>query len=271
MSKTVLITGASSGFGKLTAQKFQAEGWNVAATMRSPDKGADLAALENTAVIALDVTAPASIDAALAETKARFGGLDALINNAGHGGHGLFEQFTDADIRAMFDTNFFGALNVARAVLPGFRAQGGGAIINVTSLSGFISGPTSGIYAATKHALEAVTESMAMEYGPLGIKVRSVAPGAFVTGFTSAYRDGTAPIGPDLQPHADQMRAAMGKIIDDMYAKAGPASEVSDQIFACVTGDTPIRCVVGADAIAIANALSSMPRQDVLDQLMSGR
>lgn len=271
MSKTVLITGASSGFGRVTAEKFHSEGWNVAATMRRPENETELVKLENAAVFRLDVTDPASIDAAVGSALGRFGGLHALINNAGHGGHGIFEEFTDADIRAMFDTNFFGALNVARAVLPHFRAQKEGAIVNVTSLAGIVSGPTSGVYAATKHALEAMTESMALEYAPLGIKVRSVAPGAFVTGFTTAYRDGSAEIDEELRPYAAQMRDMIQGVIRDMYANASDLSLVPDKIFECVTGETPFRNMVGADAEAVAAALQSMPRQAFLDQMAARR
>ncbi len=273
MGKTVLITGTSSGFGRATAQKFHAQGWNVAATMRSPDKETQLTGLDNLLVARLDVTDPASIDNAVRATLDRFGGLHALINNAGHGGHGIFEEFTDGDIRGMFDTNFFGALNVSRAVLPHFRAHGEGAIVNITSLAGIVSGPTSGVYAATKHALEAMTESMAMEYAPLGIKVRSVAPGAFATGFTSAYRDGSAEIGDDLKPYADKLRQTIQGVIRDMYANAGEVSLVAEKIFECVTQETPFRNMVGQDAEAVAAGLSSMPRQEFLNQMaarMSG-
>lgn len=267
MPKTVLITGASSGFGREAAKMFHKEGWNLAATMRRPDAETELHQLENVEVMKLDVTDPATIQSAVVSTLNRFHGLHALINNAGFGGHGIFEEFTDEDIRAMFDTNFFGALNVSRAVLPIFRAQGEGAIVNITSLAGILSGPTSGVYAATKHALEAITESMAMEYEPLGIKVRSVAPGAFGTGFTSAYHDGSAEVDDSLKPHAVQMRAFIQAVIKDMYANAGETSAVAAKIFDCVTEDMPIRNMVGDDAEAVAVALSSMPRQAFLDQM----
>jgi len=269
MTKTVLITGASSGFGKLTARKFQAEGWNVAATMRSPQKETELTGLDNVAVIQLDVTRPDSIADAIAATNARFGGIDAVVNNAGHGGHGMFEQFTDEEIRSMFETNVFGVLSVCRAILPQFRAQGAGVIVNITSIAGIISGPTSGIYAATKFALEALTESMAMEYAGLGIRICSVAPGAFKTGFTAANRNGTAEIDNQLKPYADALNAMVQERIDAMYANAPSATMVADRIFECVTSKVPFRNVVGPDGEALVAALQSMPRQAFLDQLLS--
>jgi len=265
--KTVLITGASSGFGKLTAQKFQAEGWNVAATMRSPGQDEELTKLERVETFELDVTKPASISAAISRTIKRFGGLHAVVNNAGHGGHGVFEQFTDAEIRSMFETNFFGALSVCRAVLPHFRKQGAGVIVNVTSLAGLVSGPTSGIYAATKFALEGISESMAIEYRQLGIKVCTVAPGAFSTNFTVANKDGTAAIDNELKPYADRLNDMASTRIAEMYDVAPDARMVADKIFECVTEDTPVQNPVGPDAEGVAAALSSMPRQNLLDQM----
>ncbi len=268
MTKTVLITGASSGFGALTAKKFSEEGWNVVATMRSPDRDQSLGKLDGVKVIELDVTKPETIERALKTTLDTFGQLDVLVNNAGHGGHGVFEAFTDAEIRAMFETNFFGALAVSRAALPLLRKQGHGVIINVTSIAGMISGPTSGIYAATKFALEAVTESMATEYAPLGIRVRSVAPGAFTTGFRGANRDGTAQVDDQLAAYAGELYKELDVRIDAMYEGAPHASMVADKIFhVATTADTPYRNPVGPDAEAVDAALHAMPRQAFLDQM----
>lgn len=271
MKKTVLITGASSGFGKLTTLKFQQEGWNVAATMRSPEKETELTRLENVEVFRLDVTQPPTIENAVQETIERFGNIHAVVNNAGNGGHGMFEQFKDSEVRAMFDTNFFGVLSVCRAILPKFRFQKEGTIVNVTSLAGFISGPTSCIYASTKFALEAISEGMAFEYAPLGIKVCTVAPGAFQTGFTTAYQDGTAQVDELLKPYADQLNGQIAQVIREMYANSPSPTLVADKIYECVTQTTPIRNVVGPDSEALSAALSSMPRQEVLDRFMSGQ
>ena len=117
MSRTVLITGASSGFGKLTAKRFQQEGWNVVATMRSPAKETELNQLDNVTVARLDVTDIASIDAAVDETLGAYGQVDVLVNNAGLGAHGLFEQYSAEEARALYETDVFGTMNVCRAVL----------------------------------------------------------------------------------------------------------------------------------------------------------
>ena len=136
--KTVLITGCSSGFGKLTAKTFATSGWNVVATMRKPERDDELRHLDGVLVTALDVTDQQSIARAVGEAIERFGSIDVLVNNAGFGGHTVFEQATDEAIRAMFETNVFGVMNVTRAVLPHMRRQKAGRVINVSSVSGLL-------------------------------------------------------------------------------------------------------------------------------------
>ncbi|MCG8607577.1 SDR family oxidoreductase [bacterium] len=186
MQKTILITGSSSGFGKLTAKLFAEKGWNVIATMRSPEKETELNQLHNVLVTKLDVTDKTSIQEAVVQGITEFGRIDVLVNNAGYGGHALFEQFSDETIRDMYATNVFGVMRVAKAVLPFMRKQGGGTIINITSVAGFVGAPSSSIYSSTKFAVEGLSEAMALEYKPLNIKVKTVAPGAFGTNFMAA-------------------------------------------------------------------------------------
>lgn len=268
MTSTVLITGTSSGFGRLTALRFARAGWHVAATMRNPDNCPLELAEAAVQAIALDVTDVDSVAAGVDKILATTGRIDVVVNNAGHGGHGVFEAFTDAEVRSMFDTNFFGALAVMRAVLPPMRRQGSGTIVNVTSIAGMISGATSGIYASTKFALEAITESMAAEYAPLGIRVRSVAPGAFTTGFRGANRDGSAPLDGEFAAYAEKLRTDIDARIEAMYDGAPDAAMVADTIFDVATGGgTSIRTPVGPDAVAVDAALHSMPRQAFLDQM----
>ena len=268
MTSTVLITGASSGFGRLTALRFARAGWHVVGSMRNPDACPRELSNAGVRAVALDVTDPASVAAAVSAVVDTTQRIDVLVNNAGHGGHGIFEAFTDAEVRAMFETNFFGALSVMRSVLPIMREQRSGTIINITSIAGMVSGATSGIYAATKFALEAITESMASEYAPSGIRVRSVAPGAFHTGFRGANRDGSAPLDGDFATYAETMRATLDARIEAMYDGAPDPSMVADTVFEVATGDTStIRTPVGPDAVAVAAALHSMPRQDFLDQM----
>ena len=268
MTSTVLITGASSGFGRLTALRFARAGWHVAGSMRRPDACPTELTDAGIQAVALDVTDPTSVAAAVDTVVETTGRIDALVNNAGHGGHGIFEAFTDAAVRAMFETNFFGALTVMRSVLPTMREQRSGTIVNVTSIAGMVSGATSGVYAATKFALEAITESMAVEYAALGIRVRSVAPGAFHTGFRGANRDGSAPLDGEFATYANSMRTTLDARIEAMYQGAPDASMVAEAIFDVATSDTPtIRNPVGPDAVAVDAALHSMPRQRFLDQM----
>lgn len=189
MSKTVLITGASTGIGKAAVLHFQREGWNVAATMRTPEKAADLAALPNVIVPRLDVLDQASIDAAIAETIAKFGKIDVLVNNAGYGLVGPFEASTDAQIRRQFDTNVFGLMNVARAVLPHFRERKDGVVINIASVGGRITFPLYSLYHGTKWAVEGFTESLQFELRQHGVRVKIIEPGPIKTDFYDRSQD----------------------------------------------------------------------------------
>jgi NAD(P)-dependent dehydrogenase (short-subunit alcohol dehydrogenase family) len=180
---TILITGASSGIGKATALRFQSEGWNVIATMRDPASGADLAALDNVLVTRLDVTDSASIVTAVAEGLARFGRIDALLNNAGYGAYGPLEAFSTDRIRRQFDTNVIGLLEVTKTVLPEMRAIRAGTIVNISSIGGQITFPLGTLYHGTKFAVEGLSEALHYELEPLGIRVRIVQPGMIRTDF----------------------------------------------------------------------------------------
>lgn len=184
MTQTVLITGASTGFGKSAAQLFAAQGWNVIATLRNPDVGADLKALENVLVTHLDVQDPASIDTAIAAGIDRFGQIDVLVNNAGFGLFGVFEGTSREKIREQFDVNVFGVMDVTRAILPHLRQRQAGVIINVSSGAGVFGLPMISAYNASKFALEGFSESLSYELAALGIVVKIVEPGGVIsTGF----------------------------------------------------------------------------------------
>ena len=154
MNKTVLITGASSGFGNATAHLFASHGWNVIATMRNAAAATDFGPLDNVLVSELDVTDPASIERAITAGIARFGKLDVVVNNAGFGQYGVLEGVPDEKIQRNFDVNLFGVMNVMRAVLPIYRQQGEGIILNVSSVGGLVGLPGISILLATKFALE---------------------------------------------------------------------------------------------------------------------
>lgn len=183
MSKTILITGASTGIGRATALLFQERGWNVAATMRSPEKAQGLRASNNLAFVRLDVTDLASIRQAIAETIARFGSIEAVVNNAGYGLVGPFEASSPEQVERQFATNVFGLMNVTREMLPHFRERGGGTIINVSSMGGRITFPLYSVYHATKWAIEGFSESLQFELRPLNIRVKIVEPGPIKTDF----------------------------------------------------------------------------------------
>ncbi|MCA9393062.1 MAG: SDR family oxidoreductase [Candidatus Omnitrophica bacterium] len=184
--RTILITGCSSGFGLLTAARLAAAGHRVYATMRNPDKQAPLISEVNrrggeVAVLRLDVTDPTTIDAALQTIAQEAGNLDVLVNNAGYGIGGAFEDLSEEDIREQFETNFFGVQNVTRAAIPLMRQQTGAKIINMSSVQGFYATPGFGAYSATKWALEAFSESLRYELSIFGIDVLLIRPGTFRT------------------------------------------------------------------------------------------
>lgn len=180
MTKVILITGASSGIGKITAEYLASNGYVVYGTSRKPkEQGL------NFKLLALDVRNKKSIDLAVAEVIKNEGRIDVLINNAGMGITGPIEDTPTDEMRQVFETNFFGAIEVMKSVLPIMRDQKEGLIINVTSIAGYMGLPFRGIYSATKGALEIVSEAVSMEVQNFGIKVCNVAPGDFATNIAS--------------------------------------------------------------------------------------
>ena len=175
--KTVLITGASSGFGKAAAQHFLDSGWNVIATMRKPDASKFTASESRLHVLALDVTNKDSIDKAIEAGIAAFGAIDVLVNNAGIGLLSAFEVTPESLMREIFETNTFGVMATCRAIIPHMRKRGSGTIINVTSSAAIAPMPLVAIYTASKCAVEGFSESLAYEMRQVGITVRLVEPG----------------------------------------------------------------------------------------------
>jgi NAD(P)-dependent dehydrogenase (short-subunit alcohol dehydrogenase family) len=183
--RTWLITGASSGFGRAIANEALRRGERVVATARRPPDIDDfrLRHPETALPLRLDVTDPANVAEAVAQAAAWAGTLDVLVNNAGYGVHGAIEEVADDEARAVLDVNLFGLLRVTRAVLPVMRRQGSGHIVNIGSMGGLVAGAGSGVYAATKFALEGLSEALRDEVAPLGIAVTVVEPGPFRTDF----------------------------------------------------------------------------------------
>ena len=181
MSKTILITGASTGIGKATAIYFAQKGWNVAATMRTPEKGKDLLKYPNLKIFALDVMNEASIKQAIDAAINSFGSIDVLFNNAGYALVGAFEAMTNEQINKQFDTNVFGVMNTTRIILPYFREKKSGTIITTTSMGGLLTFPLYSVYHATKWALEGFMESLQFELRSFNIKVKNIEPGTIKT------------------------------------------------------------------------------------------
>nr|WP_295934940.1 SDR family oxidoreductase [uncultured Dyadobacter sp.] len=255
MTKTVLITGASSGFGKDAVKLFQKQGWNVIASMRSPEKETELGELDNVVLAHLDVTDKASIQKTVAEGIARFGSIDVLVNNAGFGSLGVLEAAPAEVIRQQFDVNLFGLIEVTQAVLPHMRKNRNGVIINVSSMGGKVAFPFSTLYHATKFAVEGLTESLQFELEPFGIRVKIVEPGGYKTDFASRS---LATFGAgdllDYQPAYDEFA---GKI--DSWPMSEHVSEVAEAIFeAASDGSQQLRYPVGADAVQLIQARKEM-------------
>lgn len=272
MKKTVLITGCSSGFGRLAAETFHRNGWNVVATMRSPQRETELDKLDNVLVARLDVADVNSIRQAVQAGDERFGAIDVVVNNAGYGGHGLFEQVTDADVRAMFDTNVFGLMSVLRAVLPQMRRRGG-VVINVTSMAGLMGIPGNSIYAASKHAAQGFSEALALELRPLGVRVHVIQPGAYPTTRFTTNLNGPGETGDaQLASHSERLRARFVELMESMATQGGEVAdpqEVADKIFECATSEeAPVHNPVGADAHMLLDMMgAAAARQDFLDQI----
>ena len=189
MEKVVLITGASSGIGKEAAKLFQVKNWRVAATMRSPEAAEDLARIADIETFRLDVTDPDSVKAAIAGALDKFGRIDAVVNNAGYGLLGPFEAASAEQVERQFRTNVFGVFSVCREVVPYFREQKRGTIVNVTSVGGLVGLPFSSLYSATKFAVEGFTESLQYELEPFNIRLKLVEPGPIKTDFYGRSQD----------------------------------------------------------------------------------
>src|SRR6516165_7137806 len=185
---TWFITGASSGFGRAFAEYAMDQGHNVAAAARNMAALREIEALapERVLAVGLDVTKPDQAVAAVEAAVARFGRIDVLINNAGYSIVGAFEETPDAELRAVMETNFYGVMNVTRAALPQLRAQRAGAVVNISSLGGQLSMGGFGAYSASKFALEGMSEALAQELAPFGVKVLIVEPGQFRTALAGA-------------------------------------------------------------------------------------
>ena len=252
MTKTILITGASSGIGKETARLFQAKGWNVIATMRNPDRENELNTLENVWVTKLDVLDLDSITDAVNESIQKFGGIDVLLNNAGYGAYGPLESFSRDKILRQFNTNVIGLLDVTKAVLPHFRQNKKGMIINISSIGGKMTFPLGALYHGTKFAVEGISESLHYEVEQFGGQVKIVEPGMIATEFSGRSFDFS---NDDTMVEYQKIVGALMGAMPAMAQNASPSSVVAEVIFKAATdGKNQLRYTAGEDAkMLIAN------------------
>ncbi|MBV9717397.1 MAG: SDR family NAD(P)-dependent oxidoreductase [Solirubrobacterales bacterium] len=240
-----LITGASSGFGRALAEAALGRGDRVVATARDPGR-LNLAADDAVQVIALDVTDPAERLSAVDQALARFGRIDVLVNNAGRTQVGAVEETTDEELRSLFELHFFAPVALIRAVLPHMRAQGGGAIVQMSSVGGQVT-PGFGAYCATKFALEGITQTLHDEVAPLGIRTLIVEPGAFRTGL---FRPDAAYHSQPMAEYAQTVGPTRDYVSGGHGLQPGDPAKAAQAILRALDADEPpLRLVLGGDAI----------------------
>ncbi len=273
--KTILITGASSGIGKASAETFADRGWNVVATMRDPAAGADLARRDRVLVAALDVRRPETIAAAVEAGIERFGGIDTLLNNAGSNVPGAFEEIPAERTRDIFEVNVLGVMDVTRAILPHFRARKGGTIVNVSSPAGIVGLPLNSLYTATKFALEGFSESLAFELLAQNIVVKLVEPGLVRTNMTVGWLGSLAATEP-IADYADYVAATVAHY--EAMIAGGDAPEtsmdeapaVAQRIFEAATDGTDrLRYLVTAGAEALVGMRRDLPEEEYVRTVRS--
>jgi NAD(P)-dependent dehydrogenase (short-subunit alcohol dehydrogenase family) len=260
---TWLITGCSTGLGRALAEAVIASGHNAVVTARDPGRVADLAEADTDRVLPLplDVTDPAQITDAVRQARAKFGGIDVLVNNAGYGYRAAVEEGDDSDIRKLFETQFFGAVGMIKAVLPEMRARRSGAIVNISTIGVQIMPAGSGYYAASKAALEAMSGALHTELKPLGISVIVVEPGAFRTDFAGRSLTQSSTVIDDYADTAGKRR----KEHDTAHGtQPGDPAKAAKAIIAAVESDEPPAfLLLGNDALSTYRRLAAARLQTI--------
>lgn len=244
---TVLVTGCSTGFGRETAAFFLDRGWQVVATMRDP-AASTLPTSDRLRVLSLDVTDATSVTAAVAAA----GPVDVLVNNAGIGWLNAVEGTPAETVRQVFETNLFGTIAMIQAVLPAMRKRGGGVIVNVSSSTTYRPVPLLSVYRASKAAMNALTETLALELAAFGIRARLVLPGmAPSTRFADSARDRIVSSGGFPEPYADFAEHVLGEMQAAGGGEVTSSRDVAEAVFRAATDpDCPLSLPAGADAIA---------------------
>ena len=271
MTKSVLITGCSSGIGRAATRLFAKNGWNVVATLRAPETESELTRLGQILVTRLDVQDPASITAAIEAGLARFGKIDALVNNAGYSHFGVFEAASSEQVRQQFDVNVFGVMEVTRALLPHFRRQGGGTIINVSSRAGLVGLPLISLYCASKFALEGFSEALSYELASQNIIVKIVEPSGGVTNTSFSERMARERSSEAALKDYESFVTGANAVFAGMQAKRRTsADEVAQVIYDAATdGATRLRYFCGEDVGNFVQARQTMPDGDFLHFMRS--
>jgi len=260
---TWLITGCSTGLGRALADAVLAAGHQAVVTARDAATVADLAqAHPDTALaLSLDVTDGAQVREAVRRAEERFGGVDVLVNNAGYGYRAAVEEGDEADVQRLFDTNFFGAVAMVKAVLPGMRSRRAGTIVNVSSIGAQVCPAGSGYYAAAKAALEGVSGSLRKELQPLGIQVVAVEPGGFRTDFAGRSLTGAkepiADYAETVGPRRKENDTAHGTQPGD------PAKAAQAIITVVESGSAPNLLLLGTDALGTAESILDTRRAEL--------
>ncbi|MGB6514199.1 MAG: oxidoreductase [Mycobacterium sp.] len=260
---TWLITGCSTGLGRALAEAVIGTGHNAIVTARSVSGVADLAETtpERVLAVVLDVTKPDQVVSAVRQAEERFGGVDALVNNAGYGYRAAVEEGDDADIRTLFETHFFGTVAMIKAVLPGMRGRRRGAIVNISSIGAQLTPVGSGYYSAAKAAIEGLSGALRGELAPLGISVTVVEPGAFRTDFAGRSLAQSANVIDDYAATAGQRR----KERDTMHGNqpGDPAKAGAAIVAAVESPEPPPFLLLGADALAAYRYVADKRAKDI--------
>jgi len=266
--KIAIVTGSSSGIGYATSLILARNGFYTYASVRNTNKSASLQSTADAErlplkLIQLDVTDDRSVKAAVEEVVSEKGRIDVLVNNAGYGLFGAFEDLSVDEIKAQFETNFFGVIRVTQHVLPIMRNSigGDGIIVNVSSVNGHVPFPVISAYVATKFALEGLSESIAYELEPFGIKVILIEPGAIGSGFMKGSVMSNRALDPK-SAYFDFVRKVRSKISSD-HENATQPEEVAKTIVQAILSEKPeFRYVVGSDAVNLMQARKNMPFSD---------
>jgi NAD(P)-dependent dehydrogenase (short-subunit alcohol dehydrogenase family) len=271
VKKTVLITGASSGIGHASAKLFADKDWNVIATMRNPAASTELACMDNVSLVQLDVRNPQDISRTIENAIARFGKIDVLINNAGFSLSGPFEGLQREKIQEQFEVNVFGVMDATRAILPHFRKNQAGMIINISSRAGLVGLPMMSLYSASKFALEGFSEALAYELAAQNIIVKIVEPSGGVSNTNFGKRLGEEGAHNTSIADYDQFVADTNAAYARMRSKRMASSdEVAQVVYGAATdGTRQLRYFTGEDSGGFAQARRELSGQAFIDFMRS--